>query len=95
MIMAKVELNLLNIFALRIKKQKLYYDGKTVQDIISQFLEEYNDQLDDSILGKNKKKLNPQMVILLNGRNISYLKNYKTKLKEGDKLYLSFPISGG
>ena len=93
--MAKVELNLLNIFALRIKKQKLSYDGKTVQDIISQFLEEYNDQLDDSILSKNKKKLNPQMVILLNGRNISYLKNYKTKLKEGDKLYLSFPISGG
>ena len=93
--MAQVELNLLNIFALKIKKQKLYYDGKTVHDIIMQFLEEYKEQLDDSILSKKKNKLNPQMVILLNGRNISYLKNYKTKLKEGDKLFLSFPISGG
>ena len=93
--MAKVELNLLNIFALRIKKQKLYYEGETVREIIMQFLEEYKEQLDDSILSKDKKKLNPQMVILLNGRNISYLKNYKTKLKEGDKIYLSFPISGG
>lgn len=93
--MVKVELNLLNIFALRVKKQKLYYEGKTVRDIITQFLEEHKNQLDDSILTKDKKKLSPQMVILLNGRNISYLKNYKTKLKEGDKLYISFPISGG
>ena len=93
--MVKVELNLLNIFALRVKKQKLYYEGKTVRDIITQCLEEHKNQLDDSILTKDKKKLSPQMVILLNGRNISYLKNYKTKLKEGDKLYISFPISGG
>jgi sulfur-carrier protein len=93
--MAKVELNLLNIFALRIKKQKLFYEGKSVRDIISQFLKEHKEQLDDSILSKDKKKLSPQMVILLNGRNISYLKNYKTKLHDGDKLYISFPISGG
>jgi molybdopterin converting factor small subunit len=93
--MVKVELNLLNIFALRVKKQKLYYEGNRVRDIITQFLEEHKNQLDDSILTKDKKKLSPQMVILLNGRNISYLKSYKTKLKEGDKLYISFPISGG
>ena len=93
--MANVELNLLNIFALKIKKQKLYYEGKTVRDIITLFLDEYKEQLDDMILSKNKKELNPQMVILLNGRNISYLKNYKTRLHEGDKLYISFPISGG
>ncbi len=93
--MAKVELNLLNIFALKIKKQKLYYEGETVLDVIKLFLDEYKEQLDDISLSKNKKKLSPQMVILLNGRNISYLKNYKTKLHEGDKLYLSFPISGG
>ena len=35
--MANVELNLLNIFALRIKKHKLHYEGKTVGDIISHF----------------------------------------------------------
>ncbi|MEJ2293495.1 MAG: MoaD/ThiS family protein [Candidatus Lokiarchaeota archaeon] len=93
--MVKIELNLLNIFALRVKKQKLYYEGKTVRDVITQFIEEHKNQLDNSILTKDKRKLSPQMVILLNGRNISYLKKYKTKLKEGDKLYISFPISGG
>ncbi|MFX0032212.1 MAG: MoaD/ThiS family protein [Candidatus Hodarchaeota archaeon] len=93
--MAKVELNLLNIFALKIKKNTLIYEGKTVGDIISQFLSEYSEKLDENTLSKNKKKLSPLMVILLNGRNITYLKNYKTKLKDGDKLYISFPISGG
>jgi MoaD family protein len=93
--MAKVDLNLLNIFALKVKKNTLQYEGKTVGDIIKQFLKEYGEKLDSSILSKNKKKLNPQMVILLNGQNITYSKNYKTKLKDGDKLYISFPISGG
>ena len=80
---------------LRVKKNTIQYEGDTVGDIVSQFLTEYKDLLDDSILTKNKKKLNPQMIILLNGRNITYMKNYKTKLSEGDQLYLSFPISGG
>ncbi len=93
--MVKVDLNLLNIFVLRVKKNTIKYEGDTVGDIISQFLKEYKDLLDDAILSKNKKNLNPQMVILLNGRNITYMKNYKTKLNEGDQLYLSFPISGG
>jgi len=93
--MVKVELNLLNMFALKVKKNVIEYDGKTVGDIIFQFLKDHKNNLDDSILNKNKTKLNPQMVVLLNGRNITYLKNYKTKLSEGDKLYLSFPISGG
>ena len=93
--MVKVELNLLNIFVLKVKKNTIQYEGNTVGDIITQFLKEHKNQLDDSILSKNKKKLNPLMVILLNGRNVTYMKNYKTKLKEADKLYISFPISGG
>ncbi len=93
--MVKVDLNLLNIFVLKVKKNTIQYEGNSVGDIITQFLKEHKNLLDDSILSKNKKKLNPIMVILLNGRNITYMKNYKTKLKEGDQLYISFPISGG
>lgn len=90
-----MDLNLLNIFVLRVKKNTIQYEGDTVGDIISQFLKEYKDLLDDGILSRNKKKLSPQMVILLNGRNITYMNNYKTKLNEGDQIYISFPISGG
>jgi molybdopterin converting factor small subunit len=93
--MVKIELNLFNLFALRTKKDKLEYEGNNVGDIIKQFINDFKETLGEGVLTKNKKKLNPQMLVLLNGRNITYLNNYKTKLKEGDKLYLSFPISGG
>ena len=93
--MAKVNLNLLNIFQLKINKKVIEYEGKNVGDIISQFLSEHMGNLDDEMLSKNKKKFNPQVLILLNGRNIKYLKDYKTKLKDSDELYLSFALAGG
>ncbi|MFX1442746.1 MAG: MoaD/ThiS family protein, partial [Promethearchaeota archaeon] len=69
--------------------------GKSVGDIISHFINEYKDELDGKLLTKNKKKLNSQMLILLNGKDVQYMKKYKTKLKDGDKIYLSAPLSGG
>jgi molybdopterin converting factor small subunit len=93
--MAKVKLHLLNIFQLRIEKKYINYEGKNVKDIISQFLNEYREKLDDALFDKNNKKFSSQILILLNGRNIKYLKNYKTILKDGDELYLSYALAGG
>jgi len=93
--MAKVKLHLLNIFQLKLEKKFIEYEGKTVGKIISQFLNENGDKLDYELLSKNKKKFNSQVLILLNGRNIRYLKNYKTVLNDGDDLYLSFALAGG
>ncbi|MFX0000527.1 MAG: MoaD/ThiS family protein [Candidatus Hodarchaeota archaeon] len=93
--MAKVKLNLLNIFQLRINKKCIEYEGKNVGDIISQFLRENGDKLDAELLNKNKKQFNSQVLILLNGRNIKYLKSYKTSLNDGDELYISYALAGG
>ncbi|MHA2280910.1 MAG: MoaD/ThiS family protein [Promethearchaeota archaeon] len=93
--MAKVKLNLLNIFQLKTNIKFIEYEGKTVGDIISQFLSEHMSKLDNEMLSKNKKKFHSQVLILLNGRNIKYLKDYKTKLKDSDELYLSFALAGG
>ena len=93
--MAKVELNLLNIFWLYIKQKTIEYQGKNVGDVISQFINDYKEKLDEKLLSKNKKKLNSQMLILLNGKDVHYMKKYKTKVKDGDKIYLSAPLSGG
>jgi len=93
--MAKIKLNLLNIFQLRVDKKSIEYEGKTVGDIITQFIKEHKDKLDNELLGKNKKKFNPQILILLNGRNIKYLKKYRTILKDNDELYLSYALAGG
>lgn len=93
--MARVKLNLLNIFQLRVEKKFIEYEGKKVGDVISQFLKEYKDKLDPEILNKNKNKFDSLVLILLNGRNIKYLKNYKTKLTDSDNIYLSFALAGG
>ncbi|MHA2006469.1 MAG: MoaD/ThiS family protein [Promethearchaeota archaeon] len=93
--MAKIKLHLLNIFQLKLGEKFIEYEGKTVGDIISQFLKEKGDKLDNELLSKNKKKFNPQILILLNGRNIRYLKEYKTTLNDGDDIYLSFALAGG
>ncbi len=93
--MAKVKLNLLNIFQLKTNIKFIEYEGKIVGDIISQFLREHKSKLGDEMLSKNKKKFNSQVLILLNGRNIKYLKEYKTKLKDSDEMHLSFALAGG
>lgn len=93
--MVKVRLNLLNIFALKLKINHLDYEGNTVGDILAHFVKEYKDKLDDGLLSKNQKKLNKSILILINGRSIEYLDKYKTKLEEGDQVYLSIPLSGG
>ena len=93
--MAKVNLNLLNIFYLLTKEKALEYEGNTVKDVISQFLKDYGDKLDHQIVSKNKKKLDSQILILVNGRNIKYLNGYKTKLQDGWNIHLSVPLAGG
>ncbi len=93
--MAKIELKLLNIFQMKLDKKSIEYEGKTIGSIITKFIQEYGDKLDDGLLDKKKKKLHSQMLILLNGRNILYLNKYKTKLNDGDVLYLSVPLAGG
>ena len=93
--MAKVTLNLLNIFALKTGQTQLEYEGRNVEEVIHQFIEDYRDKLDSNLLNDSKTKLHPQILILLDGKDIKHKKNYKTNLKDGDKIYLSFPISGG
>ncbi len=93
--MAKVNLNLLNIFYLQIKEKSIEYNGRTIKEVISKFVKDHGHKLDSQMLNKNKNKLDKQILILVNGRNIKYLNNYKTELKDGDNIHLSVPLAGG
>ena len=93
--MAKVNLHLLNIFYLKTNKKLIEYEGKTVGVIISKFIKDYNEKLDNSLLSKNRKKLDSQILVLVNGRNIKYLKKDRTKLTDGDNIHISVPMAGG
>ncbi|MGV9199279.1 MAG: MoaD/ThiS family protein [Promethearchaeia archaeon] len=92
--MAEVTLNLLNIFSLKIGESELSYEGKKVKDVVKKFVKEHGDKLDEKLLGR-WNKLSNDILILLNGENIKEIKGYKTKLRDGDNLYFSVPLSGG
>ncbi len=93
--MAHIKLHLLNIFRLKINKPFIEYEGKTARDVITKFVAEYKNKLEDGLLSKNRKKLHPQIIVLLNGKNVAQSNKLKTKLNDGDELYVSVPITGG
>jgi molybdopterin converting factor small subunit len=90
--MPKVRIHLLNIFTLQTGKKVLEYQGETIGDIVELFVEDYKEKLDDNLLNENKTKLHKNILILLNGKDE---KSYRTKVKEGDQIYISYPLSGG
>ncbi len=93
--MAKIQLHLLNIFYLRIKKNVVEYNAENIKELITKFVVEYKDQIGTDFLNSKQNFVNKQIIILLNGRNIEFLKGKKTKLSDNDKVYLSLPVAGG
>jgi len=93
--MAKEQLYLLNIFYLRVKKRDLEYEANNIKQLISKFVAEYKYKIGTDFLNAKQNYVNDQIIILLNGRNIRFLKGKKTKLNDNDKIYLSLPVSGG
>jgi len=93
--MAKVQLYLLNLFYLRVKKNVLEYEANNIKQLISKFVAEYKDKIGTDFLNTKQNFVSDLIIILLNGRSVRFLKGKKTKLTDNDKIYLSLPVSGG
>ncbi|MBD3211871.1 MAG: molybdopterin synthase sulfur carrier subunit [Candidatus Lokiarchaeota archaeon] len=91
--MPKVRMKLLNMFRIDLGKKEVEYEGETMRDIISQFVEEHKDKIKPKLLDDGL--LREENIILLNGRDIKYLDEYDTKVKEGDEIHLSIALGGG
>jgi molybdopterin converting factor small subunit len=79
---------------MKIGKKYLHYEGKTVEDIVRQFIKDYRDIIDPKFIQPNGLFIDKNL-IFLNGRDIDYLDKYETKLKEGDRLMISWPLNIG
>jgi len=64
-----------------------------VKDLLAK-LKEKSVSLEEDALTRYEKD-EPELTILLNGRNIYTLKNLQTPLKEGDVVVLLSPVIGG
>ncbi|HUX98262.1 MAG TPA: MoaD family protein [Candidatus Deferrimicrobium sp.] len=91
----QVTLKLLALFWEHVGAHELTYEGATVGEILDKFIAKYGESLDKSLYDPESKSLRQYILILLNGRNILFLKGRDTKLHEGDVIAISPPIAGG
>lgn len=93
--MAHVTLKLVTIFADDVGLTHIDYpEVGTLGDLINQFITKYGKKIRKSFLDSHGN-LEPQAIILVNGRNHLFLDGMKTLLNEGDEIVLSPPIVGG
>ena len=66
----------------------------SVNEFIARLLEEFPDSLKEALIDAELKDPRPNVLILVNGAEISALKGLNTKVQDGDKLVL-IPTSHG
>jgi len=71
--------------------------GETVGMILSEFVRKFRPELEElgALVGERGSKLHPSIIVLLNGRNIRFLKGENTKVREGDLIMILPPTGGG
>jgi molybdopterin synthase sulfur carrier subunit len=93
--MADVILKLMAIFSTDVGLTEINYQNVNILgDIINQFMKEYGKKLRKSFVDPSGN-LESHVVILVNGRNYLFLDGLNTKLKDGDQIVISPPLSGG
>ena len=93
--MVNIILKLMTIFSTDVGLTEIDYSNvETLGDVIVQFMSEYGKKIRKNFID-SQGNLETHVVILVNGRNYLFLDGLKTKLKDGDQIVISPPLSGG
>ena len=66
----------------------------TLKELLTQLSKIYDEKFTDYLFD-GKGNVRSYIQILVNGRGISLLEGFKTKLKDGDKIAIFPPVGGG
>lgn len=92
----KVKLRLMGPFWFSTRVKELEVEGKTVNEILSKFIQRFKDKIPKPLLVENSSELHPLTLILLNGSDVEFVEGKRNaKLKDGDIVALAPPVSGG
>lgn len=69
-------------------------DPLTVKELLSYLSEKYGPKFVDYVYDE-KGKARSYLQFLINGRSITMLQGFETKLKDGDKFAIIPPVGGG
>jgi len=93
--MVNIILKLMTIFSTDVGLTEIDYSNvETLGDVIVQFMSEYGKKIRKNFID-SQGNLETHVVILVNGRNYLFLDGLNTKLKDGDQIVISPPLSGG
>lgn len=91
--MANVKIKVYTVKRETFENESIEVEGETLIEAIKNFIKIYP-QLREELL-ENDQKLKSDYVFLVNGRNVEVLEKENTKLKDGDKISIFPPITGG
>ena len=91
--MGKIKVKLYATLRDKIGKDTIYINANNVREAIKELLNLFP-SLKGEIVDENGK-LKDDYIYLVNGRNIVFLQNEDTNLKDGDKLTVFPPVGGG
>ncbi len=91
--MGKVKVKLYATLKEIIGKDTVFVEAKTVREAIDNLIKLYPEL--SNVIIENNGNLKDDYIYLVNGRNIVFLQNEETPLKEGDKVTIFPPVGGG
>lgn len=69
--------------------------GSTLKSLLIQMVEAHGKDLSTLLYGEGGTDLLPHIRVMVNGRDIGFLKGLSTELKDGDEILVLPPVSGG
>ncbi len=70
-------------------------EGFTLKSLLSMMVRNYGEGLSSLLYGANGTDILPHIRLMVNGRDVEFLKGLETSLNEGDEVLILPPISGG
>jgi len=74
------------------EKEIFLPEGSSISDLLSELEKKYGEPITKFLYRTNRSLA---QVVLLNGENITFLEGTKTKLKDGDEIFLVPNVLGG
>jgi len=70
-------------------------EGSTLEQVVTTLVGKYGDDLASHLYEPNGKNIRPHIRLMVNGRDIAFLKGMETVLENGDEVLILPPVSGG
>jgi len=77
------------------KKEMVIIEKDTIMDLINKLSKKYGSRFKNLFFRKGTGEMLPQIMISINGKSISDLEGFKTRLNDGDEILFWLPVMGG